>query len=454
MAASDDVSRCCGCIPWELATILTCFFIWAGCYATRDHLLVTQESFKASENVSDAEWGRMMSFGYASYLTGKIIFGLAADRFSGKVCLSITVIGSSVVSFALSFGGNPTYFAIMWTLLRFTQSAGWLGIVNIVGEWMHFEKHGRTMAFLSLSFLVGDASIRSLLGLVVSGGFSWRAVVRLAAAAQAALILPLCAFVHSSPTKVGLEKPPANPNSVYAAASSEANQHPRASASAASPPVWEIIKPLLKSVHFWLNCALSFQLSGIRETLNVFSVNFLEHAGQEESSAAATSALFPLFGIPSVILLGWAVDKFERKGWRKARVGLFCAFICILIPCLLAMSRLGESDATPRVASALLAIAGLSLLGPYSLLAGVFSLDIGGEQGKSTACGLTDAFGYAGAFASMVVSSLGVSFQTYFFAMFLVACSALAAGIWLSAIQNKSRAPTAIKYEKLELEMA
>ena len=290
--------------------VVGCLFaIWACCYLTRDHLIVASSDFKSAQKLSDAQYGSIFTLGYALYLVGKISFGVFADRFTGKIALLITIIGSSLLSLLLSVRvvSNPQYYAIIWAAIKFTQAAGWVGIVSIIGNWIHYENHGKAMSVMSLSFLVGDAFMRSILAGVISPlvDHNWSSVVRVAAFLQLALILPLCT-INSSP-KVPL---PPNPNSVYGTDGGNGS----------------IIWPLLKSKSFWLNCALSFQISSIRETFNVFSVEYLQTIGASESLSGTFSSLFPLFGIPSVILLGVLVDKFEKvelaqsSRWHHVRI--------------------------------------------------------------------------------------------------------------------------------------
>ena len=56
----------------------------------------------------------------------------------------------------------------------------------------------------------------------------------------------------------------------------------------------------------------------------------------------------------------------------------------------------------------LLMAAGFAVIGPYSLLAGVFASDLGGEVAAATACSLIDFAGYCGSIVLMLVSDKGI----------------------------------------------
>lgn len=71
-------------------------------------------------------------------------------------------------------------------------------------------------------------------------------------------------------------------------------------------------------------------------------------------------------------------------------------------------------------------------MGPYSLLAGAFALEIGEETGAGTVSALVDAAGYSGAVAMMFVRAWGLGFSELFAFLTGLSAAALAAGVLLT----------------------
>ena len=74
-------------------------------------------------------------------------------------------------------------------------------------------------------------------------------------------------------------------------------------------------------------------------------------------------------------------------------------FLALLVAALYGLATL-EPDTGATVPLLLTSTVSFALLGPYSFLTGVLSLDFGGKRGSSTAAGLADTAGYLGAILS------------------------------------------------------
>jgi sugar phosphate permease len=75
-----------------------------------------------------------------------------------------------------------------------------------------------------------------------------------------------------------------------------------------------------------------------------------------------------------------------------------------LVFLLLAVLALGHAHVTdPLGAAGIIGLAGLFLLGPYSLLGGAITLDVAGKRGASTTAGIVDGVGYVGASLAAIV---------------------------------------------------
>jgi MFS transporter, OPA family, glycerol-3-phosphate transporter len=197
--------------------------------------------------------------------------------------------------------------------------------------------------------------------------------------------------LKSAPGDVGAPEPEANPANVYG----EKGNSPRPA------NLVDLLWPLATDFSFWLVCIMSFGLTLIRETFNNWNPTYLQEvAGLAKDRAALASAIFPFIGGLSAIAAGMLTDRMT-KGRRGA---IIFSFLAIMVAALYALSKLepGVGAVLPLV---LTSVVSFSMLGPYSFLTGVMSLDFGGKRGSSTAAGLADTAGYLGA----VVSGYGVA---------------------------------------------
>ena len=192
-------------------------------------------------------------------------------------------------------------------------------------------------------------------------------------------------FLRESPLDVGLPEPPANPINLY---------HDSA-ATRTRPSLVRLLIPLLSSGLFWLVCGMSFRLTLIRETFNTWTPTYLNEAVELKVGAAALgSVLPPLGGAAAVVIAGVLSD---RIGGRHGRIIL--PSLVLLGVTLLAIATF-DTQGRPVLALSLVTAAQFFLVGPYSYLAGVMALDLGGKTGNSTASALTDTAGYIGALLS------------------------------------------------------
>lgn len=384
-------------------TLATLFGGYVGYYFCRSHLSVATPLILvafASEGVTKESLGTVVSIGVACYAIGKAIAGPMADRFGGRKLFVGGMFLSAVAtaSAAILVGATNAFviFGALWALNRFAQSIGWVALVRVVGRWFAVGRHATVMGVLSLSFLLGDAFVRLVLGLVIRVGEtnhssplailnSWPAVFGVAAGVLAFVALLTATLLRESPQDVGLPEPAANPINLFHDATEPTQR----------PTLVRLLAPLLSSGLFWLVCGMSFGLTLIRETFNTWTPTYLNEAVNLKVGAAALGSVIPpLGGAAAVIFAGVLSD---RIGGRHGRIIL--PSLVLLGATLLAIAMI-DTGGRPVLALSLVTAAQFFLVGPYSYLAGVMALDLGGKTGNSTASALTDTAGYVGALLS------------------------------------------------------
>lgn len=260
------------------------------------------------------------------------------------------------------------------------------------------------MAVLSLSFLVGDAAVRAVLAALLRNDANWRGVFMFSASMTALLALPGMLLLSNSPPRNGSghSKPKSTP-----AGENKAN-----------------VKGMMSNKAFLLVCALSFAFTIIRETFNTYGVSFMLSVGFTSEEASASSSLFPLFGAFSTVFTGYLVDRAPTKH-KGLVIPIFSALLVVPLAILATWEKPNHTAVI-----VLMSVSGFLCIGPYTLFAGVFALDVGTPFGASaTASSLIDAAGYVGAVTIMWISSFNWSYQTLFSILALSAVLAILIGV-------------------------
>jgi OPA family glycerol-3-phosphate transporter-like MFS transporter len=362
---------------WRGITLAVLLVGYAGYYLCRSNLsaatpLIIAELGKAG--IDKAAIGLIASAGLLAYAVGKVVNGIVGDLLGGRVMF----LGGMLVSVAatLAFGASTGFLtlAVVWSANRFAQSAGWSALVKIASHWFPARLYGTVMATLSLSYLFGDAVGRLVLGRMIAAGLGWRGVFAASAAVLLAIAAATAVLLKPSPAVIGLPEPEGPPEPVQAPGLRLATY--------------------FRDSSFWLICVLSFGLTLIRETFNAWTPAYLvEVHGLSAAEAAQRSAIFPLMGGISVLLVGLLSD---RVGTNRMVVALPPLALSAV-----ALALLGHGGHAGQGTSlALIAAVAFLLIGPYSLLAGAMAADLGGKGGSATAAGLIDAAGYLGGMLS------------------------------------------------------
>ena len=374
---------------WQSITIAVLATGYAGYYLCRSDLSVTLPIISA-ELVSGGmdpatarlRLGSIASVGVLAYALAKFASGSMADLGGGRRNFLLGMGGSAVFTLAFALtGGSLPLMTLAWVGNRGIQATGWAGIVKVASRWFSRKTYGTVMAVLSLSFLFGDAAARAFIALLLAQGWSWRGVFFMAASMLAALWLLTFCFLKETPLDIGQVEPEINPGNLYGSEGAR-------SVPAGLP---QLFGPMLRNPSFQVACFLSLGFTLVRETFNLWTPTyFTQVLGLSPAEAAAKSAVFPLVGGISVVLVGSLSDRLGSASRSMMMFGGLAASGAALL--YLAFGRFSTVSAPIM----LVALIGFLLIGPYSFLAGAVALDLGGRQGSATASGFIDGVGYLG----------------------------------------------------------
>jgi sugar phosphate permease len=420
---------------WQSITAALLAVGYAGYYLCRSDLSVAMPLLIAElskhgipATTATVELGSVASLGVLAYAIGKFPSGWLADLLGGRRNFLFGMAGAILFTLLFTLAGGIPLFTLAWIGNRAVQSMGWSGMVKIASRWFSYSAYGTAMGFISLSYLFGDAASREFMARLIDAGFGWRGVFCAAAATLAALLILNLIFLKESPTKLGFPEPPANPLNLFEAAGVK-----EVRVSAAS-----LFAAFARSGAFWLICILSFGVTLLRETFNLWTPTYFTQAGGlTVADAAHKSALFPLFGGISVLLSGFVSDRLGRHG--RAAIIFFGLLFTAAVLMVLALL---DSRAQQWIPVALVTLVAFVLIGPYSYLSGAISLDFGGKQGSATAAGLIDGVGYlGGVLAGNAVGGISVlwGWKGAFAALAAVAVlSSLVSGLYLVQLKRLS----------------
>jgi sugar phosphate permease len=157
---------------------------------------------------------------------------------------------------------------------------------------------------------------------------------------------------------------------------------------------------LFKELRFLIILALSFTLTMIRETFNFWTVDFIQtESGSSISNALAAyvSTPFDICGALGIVLMGWYFGRVGPKGRRNVLV----AVLLTLAVCFMVLPMFFNRGFW--VLAGGVGLIGFLVYGPYSLLAGVFAVEVRGKAFAATVAGLVDGAGYIAGVVSGVL---------------------------------------------------
>jgi OPA family glycerol-3-phosphate transporter-like MFS transporter len=380
--ATDRLSR------WQIINVALLIAGYSGYYLCRSNLSVAMPLLipemghrGVSAGSAQVMLGSVASLGVLAYAAGKFPSGSLADLFGGRRNFLFGMGGSVIFTLLFAASGTVPFFTVVWMGNRLVQSLGWAGAVKIASRWFTFRRYGTVMAFISLSYLFGDAASRRFMGVLISRGMGWRALFVTTAAVLATLLVVCAVLLRESPAGTGEAEPVENPANLF-----------QRSESGRPEGLKQLLRPFFSSNVFWLACTLSLGTTILRETFNLWTPTyFTQAAGMTAGEAAGASAWFPLLGGVSVLLCGWWSDRLGRGG--RAALMLVGLLLTSVVLGVLASGAVGNSRVWPLI---LVSAVAFLTLGPYSFLAGAIALDFGGKHGSGTASGLIDGIGYLG----------------------------------------------------------
>jgi sugar phosphate permease len=343
---------------------------YIGIYLCRKNFSVANPLIRKAFGLSKEQIGIVATYSTWAYMVGKFLFGPIIDRVGGRVAFLLSL--GTVAVFG-AFGGmvqSLPALVVVYSLNRLSGSAGWGGMVKQVPDWFPARSMALAMGILSLGFVFGGICATLLAGAIAQWtANNWRWVMSGPSLVLAAILL-LCWTVLPR----GATRPAA-----------------QSSGPGGGRFQFQHVLELLRVRQFWIVCALSFTLTLLRETFNTWTVDFFQTMGTSSIQLAAfLSTPFDAVGAVGIVLLGWV---FGRIG-KRVRMWLVCGILSGVAVLVVGLPALAARS--PWLGMVVVGGIGFLAYGPYSLLAGVLSVEIRGKEYVATVAGIVDGVGYLG----------------------------------------------------------
>lgn len=352
------------------------------------------------------------SLGMLVYAFGKLVGGVLAERCGGRLVFVGALAGAGLMELVALRIDAPVPFAVCRAVGMLVLGCAWPALGHVVATVTPRLRLATVMAFLSQSYLLGDAAVRALLAAVVARGGGAHAVLGTSATGllSAAGLVGMVLWLGRGP------RAPA----------------PDHAAPVASAP----LAPSLRSLLFAL-AALNFGLAVVREALSLWTPLLLvECCAVPTDDAVRASAWLPLVSGLAVLLVGPFADRGPRALLlATALPSLLGGLALAALACAEAPSY-GWFLASLAAASACLAV-------PMTLASGVLPLRTG-ATGGARRLGFVDG---AGSFGAVLAGGALARIQTGLGTTGLFATLAVVAGLaaGLSFVVARLGAPCAAR---------
>lgn len=306
----------------------TCYTIFVNCMSLFQPLIVSELGVTLAQyNISNA-------ISTVVSVLGSLVIGHIADRVSGRILGSLTVIMTSAVLVGMSFVGSLWQVYVLFAVSGcFAVASTRLLISLVTANWFTVKRGLAISIALSGSGFGGAVLSPIVSGLIVS--FGWRPAFLALAAICMVFALPITAWsFRTSPREIGLA--PLGENEGDASETAEG-----AKATEPQPSLrWAVIK---KHPSFWL-LVIAFLLMGLvngailpNQVTNMTSVTVngakIVTGGHDPIWAGTVLSAYMVTVVIAKISLGAIYDKFGlRFGNILGSVACIVACVALCFP--------------------------------------------------------------------------------------------------------------------------
>lgn len=305
----------------------TCYTIFVNCMSLFQPLIVSDLGISLAQyNVSNA-------ISTVVSVVGSLVIGHVADKVSGRVLGSLTVIATSAVLAGMSFVGELWQAYVLFAVSGCFAVASTRLLISLVTANWFTAKRGLAISIALSGSGFGGAILSPIVSsLIVSVG--WRSAFLVLAAVCMVAALPITAYsFRTKPSEIGLKPLGENPGDPSVSTAGDKDEHTAPEVSVG----WSRIK---KSPAFWL-LVVAFLFMGLvngailpNQVTNMTSVTVngakIVTGGHDPMWAGTVLSAYMVTVVIAKISLGAIYDRF---GLRFGNIlgSIACIIACVAL---------------------------------------------------------------------------------------------------------------------------
>lgn len=291
----------------------TCYTIFVNCMSLFQPLIVSDLGISLAQyNISNA-------ISTVVSVIGSLVIGHVADKVSGRVLGSLTVIATSAVLAGMSFVGELWQVYVLFAISGCFAVASTRLLISLVTANWFTAKRGLAISIALSGSGFGGAILSPIVSsLIVSVG--WRSAFLVLAAICMVAALPITAYsFRTKPSEIGLKPLGENPGDPSVSTAGDKDEH-------TAPEVnvgWSRIK---KSPAFWL-LVVAFLFMGLVNGAKIVT------GGHDPMWAGTVLSAYMVTVVIAKISLGAIYDRFGlRFGNILGSVACIVACVALCFP--------------------------------------------------------------------------------------------------------------------------
>ncbi len=374
---------------WRYIIFVVTWITYAGFYLTR-------QSFSAAKagiiedpqvHVSKSMLGIVDAAYLIAYAIGQFIWGIAGDRYGCRKVILVGILISIAAGFAMGVSSVILLFGIFSFMQGIAQASGWAPLTKNVGCWFSKKERGRVYGWWCSNYSIGPMIATPFAGYAAEHFMSWRYAFFVPAATFLIIWFLALALQRNKPEDVGLQRIEEYHCEIELDPSTSKGDYDCKEGS------WEGVLKAFKNLMVLRLAVVYFLLKPTRYALLLWGPLMVkEKVGTGMGESALISALFMAAGPLGVLFAGYASDKL----FNARRIPI-CVINLILLAFITFLFNVATRTGSAIATGIMLFAIGFLLFGPDSILVATAAVDFGTRKGASTAVGLINGFGSAGA---------------------------------------------------------
>ena len=437
--------------PYSVSTarvriIFLLYFTYLCYYLARKADAITKSSLQSDKGFTLDDLAFADTCYLGTYTLALFGSGMVGARVPSNVMLFIGLIGVAACSFLKSQASSPMAFAVLQVLHAIFQSTGWPTCIKVLATWVNKNR----------GFIMGLwTTCQSLGGVAGTIGGTWF-LTRYGWTTSYTYHVPILFVMAVIDLFFIMDEPPFEWKDYFIPEdiAPKSTDSKESGSGTENKPNEDEGKASTSTGNGTISLSQVIALPGVLAVgTSYFFLKFMRYAllfwlpfyyekelKYSRGLAGYISTSFELGGTIGTPLIGYISDKY-MKGKRDLTSGLFMSGAAITLTLCILLSQWG-----PLVNAFCMALTGILVIGPDSVLSGTIAQDIGQSSGLGKAAvgsvaGLLNSMGSAGSiFQSGATAYISRAYGWNALFLVFVACASLSAGI-LFHIASKSLPP-------------